>query len=886
MSSEESPPPSSPDCKDRSRDDNNNDSGVGDSSEVYMHPADNDGAGSSSSGSPLRPPSPLNDNNNPDFDVQVHDDLEEEAVPEKDKEEKQKSKGLSPSKKKTPTKSTTPTKNDITKTNKDDDTVLPKLLGRKHRQGRIVLRRATIEKENDRAMMGVPVSLGNNNGSAGGNLLLPLGQYETTLVRRALHQTLDTGSDGGAGDTSLGMKLNIMGGKVIVKGLSTLADGRASPAQLSGWIQPGDVLLQINDNSLVNLPIDRLMKALSPLSTPDEATGQYARTLRLRLARGHGIKLLQQADVPSLSPASIQHAAGTGGLAPEPSNSRPEMDPAAEMFSLFPMSDALPMTPAPVSSPKVAVSESKTGDDDGSPLRSPDGESSSSLPGTPTPVESSNNPPLTVSTANLEERIAEKLAEERLYERRQTVSDFFAQHAPLRWSLDDTDGTSESNAVKDRLLSPAEMMDLGSQALRAAKALSAIMERVDRGSDRRSFHSLSATLSLYSRASTRRRYVLDGRAMPVRFDKVQEATLPEEDEDNGEDEDLDQKGDEDTSVGSTEANSDDGEQLDGDELLVQLAATDEIWRKQVLDFLEHVIDQSEEEVSDESTQVEGNIDLSNELGSFLFGTEMNEVLKHKRKSHALPPPEITSLLFDLTTKISSTIPDRIKAEGDPITVRSSLVPFIGMRRPSEDSNIMLANHFLLNQVLPLWLKTFRPLPLEQRRILWPRERSQNMESTAGSSTLSGDDNLTLDSMQTKTTGGGSRTRKNLREQIEDVELDPESRAETCFLTTYFFSQQLLPSLLYTGKSLIVSTALEEILDFVGEYGAYLKLHTCLAYAAVLKSSQLVDSLLEVAKFDPRHREVMKETMKPSALVIYDSVRTQRSVSRALWCFQL
>jgi hypothetical protein len=197
-----------------------------------------------------------------------------------------------------------------------------------------------------------------------------------------------------------------------------------------------------------------------------------------------------------------------------------------------------------------------------------------------------------------------------------------------------------------------------------------------------------------------------------------------------------------------------------------------------------------------------------------------------------------------------------------------------MKRPAAESNIMLANHFLLDQILPLWLKSFRPLPLDQRRILWPPDRSNMLESTAGS-TIS-DDSLTIDSMASKNTNPSAqrKARKNLREQIEDNELDPESRAESCFLATYYFTQYLLPRLLRKGhmSKTALSDASHELGEFVGEYGSYLKLHTCLAYAAVLKSPQLIDSLLEVARFDPRHREVMKQTSRASALVIYDSVR--------------
>ena len=772
---------------------------------------------------------------NPDFDVKVHDDIVQQKSTNDEEEDSRKQ---SKENGKMTAEATSLAKNDK-ETGKTR---------RRRRQGRLIMRQANVNETKDETTN------------------LPREQYETILYRRAIRkppseksalsgepppQQNDQEGEEIYGDTSIGMKLNVMGGKVIVQSLIPLADGRASPAQISGMIQQGDVLLQINDISLVNLPLDQLMKGLAPLSKPDEHTGAYQRSLKLRFASGRGLELLRQAKGDRMD----QSASSIG---PSASAAAAPVDPAAEMFSLFPMADQMGGIPMPgniIPLPTTEqIQETRDDDDKKDSLDTAENEVNESLP---PPVA------LTKAPTSLDEFIGERLAEERVAERKKVVSEFFSRGSGISLTLQYVEPGEEEQMTKtpddDSFagLSPAEMIDIGTKALKGAKALSAIMERVDKGSDRRSFQSLSATLSLYSRASTRRRYVLDGRAMPVNFDKVQEAAFTEEEE--GE------EGDEDDS----EASLDEDEQLDGDELLLQLAATDEIWKKQVIDFLEQVIEQAIEDTSDESTQLGANAELSNELGSFLFGTNMTAVLKRQRKSHALPPPEITSLLFDLTTKISSTVPDRIKAEGDPITVRSSLVPFIGMKRPAADSNIMLANYFLLNQVLPLWLKSFRPLPLDQRRILWPPERTQ-IDSTAGS-TLSGDDSLTVDSMTTKNTGVGTRGRKNLREQIEDNELDPESRKETCFLTTYYFTQHLLPRLLPVRDQNANVEILEDITDFVLQFGSYLRLHTCLAYAAVLKAPTLINSLLEVARFDPRHREVMKQTSRPSALIIYDSV---------------
>jgi hypothetical protein len=181
---------------------------------------------------------------------------------------------------------------------------------------------------------------------------------------------------------------------------------------------------------------------------------------------------------------------------------------------------------------------------------------------------------------------------------------------------------------------------------------------------------------------------------------------------------------------------------------------------------------------------------------------------------------------------------------------------------------------LLHEALPVWTKTFRPLPWEQRRVLWPVEKALSGEATAAS-TIS-DDNLTLDSWGTSQNSPGSvshRKRKNLREIIEDQELDVETRSETCFLVTYLFTQKMLPKLLYERDNPeAFRKALDEISSFVKNFGSYLKMHTCLAYSALLQAEEVIDLLLEAAKYDPRHREMMKVTSKVNALVFYEPVR--------------
>lgn len=66
-------------------------------------------------------------------------------------------------------------------------------------------------------------------------------------------------------------------------------------------------------------------------------------------------------------------------------------------------------------------------------------------------------------------------------------------------------------------------------------------------------------------------------------------------------------------------------------------------------------------------------------------------------------------------------------------------------------------------------------------------------------------------------------------------------------------------------------AMDDIKEFVKCYGAYLQLHTCIAYAAAIEAEGVIHVLLDLAKHDPRHLEAMKQLSKSNALVLYDPV---------------
>jgi hypothetical protein len=89
--------------------------------------------------------------------------------------------------------------------------------------------------------------------------------------------------------------------------------------------------------------------------------------------------------------------------------------------------------------------------------------------------------------------------------------------------------------------------------------------------------------------------------------------------------------------------------------------------------------------------------------------------------------------------------------------------------------------------------------------------------------------------------------------------------------TFYFIHALLPLLMNSDKLNEASRTQKQIKDFLSDYGSYLRMDTCLSYASVLKASDVVDQLLSIAKYDPRHREAMKQMSKSMTMVFYESV---------------
>lgn len=580
-------------------------------------------------------------------------------------------------------------------------------------------------------------------------LQLPLNQYETTLTRRAIRKNSDEGGSNvppGAdseeyGDTSLGMKLTVVSGRVIVQCLNSLSDGRASPAQLSGLIQRGDVLMAINGQSLVNLPVHTMMRGLSPLSTPN-ANGVYQRCLHLQLECLGGLELLRRDEIAK-SGCSTQQL--------------------SDQFSLFPMVDQLSGLPLFDTSTEGAgeLQTVKTKNDTTGFMDAVDL--------VPSP---SGAAALDTRVPARFEIISRSLAGLRQRDRKLFTSGFFIlnkRHPRLLRCDESTVSSIRSAPSVDDLLSKDQVVERGKRAILGACALANQAERIDNGKDSDPLQSFTTTLSLCSRARSRRsqrRYGFDSASLPLSLGKMKFRV----------DEDESAEGPNPLSISMDPSASvaEDEENEEIDEVLLNFAANDCEWRKQLLHYLRGVgnVDGSNEEMNTTKQTIEQ--DNQNEsrvenFSNFLLGESLTNIISKRKKSKALPAEEVTGILFNLAIRATATaIPEEIGPYRLPRP--DQLQP--------ESAQVSAVSRFLLEEALPAWTSTFKPLPWDQRRVLWPLAKHTSSVSS-GATTLS-DDQLTLDSFSTgiQSLTASQKKRKNLREQIEELELDAETRDET------------------------------------------------------------------------------------------------------------
>ena len=87
----------------------------------------------------------------------------------------------------------------------------------------------------------------------------------------------------------------------------------------------------------------------------------------------------------------------------------------------------------------------------------------------------------------------------------------------------------------------------------------------------------------------------------------------------------------------------------------------------------------------------------------------------------------------------------------------------------------------------------------------------------------------------------------------------------CFLVTYFYTHKVLAAEPGGG----MSSADEG--RFIEKFGSYLQLHSCLSFAASVRDESAIAHLLNVADYDPNHRDAAREIQKSNEMLFYDTV---------------
>mmetsp|Transcript_3428 Transcript_3428/g.7152 ORF Transcript_3428/g.7152 Transcript_3428/m.7152 type:complete len:1382 (+) Transcript_3428:267-4412(+) len=649
------------------------------------------------------------------------------------------------------------------------------------------------------------------------------------------------------GDTSLGLKLTILQGKVIIQAIDSLNDGRASPAQLCGLISPGDILIAVNGKSLINgtihnpAPMDRIISVLQPLSQPmDETSGEYSREVRLRLVLGEGMDLLREQkqredkkreDMERRKALGFDRQNSGGG------------DAAGDIFGIasfmavdqhsgMPLFGHLDHPQHHVSKAASTPKRQTTAVTDNR-VDSIERNEQKVIRSLPTPQ-------------TLQEQIARQVALDRQWIRNRNTSEFFSLNNDASVMLRPPTPPPTIDQI-DTFLDPIEarkqMLARGEKVMNNAKSLLTLAEFQDRRVE--SFYAdedpmevasrVCGTASIRTGASKRRWHRGD-------------SAVAEEDES--------------TSSDAEDASEESAEECDH-RRLIDLAANDDSWKVNVLKRLELYAQDTEKESNGETTTPTPleKKDVPTSFDAFLFGGDVTTLMRKKKQSLALPPGEMTAMLFDLVDHLSTDfLPGQIFLDNESGAASKSVSFSKNLNGSGDDTK--MATEFLLNDALRIWLNTFRPLPWTQRQALWRKQSGGPADASMAASTL--DDNMSLSmasgSIGTTKTTSIEREKRNLREVIEEMELDAETRIETCRLVTFYFTRKCA---LRKGE--------EHLATLIDTHGSYLDLHQCLVAAGKVHSKLLIEKLLQVAKNDSRHRESMKhlKNADENKLIFYE-----------------
>ena len=614
-----------------------------------------------------------------------------------------------------------------------------------------------------------------------------------------------------SGDVSLGMKLNIKQNKVVVTQVIPLVDGRASPAQLTGCITAGDILLAIDGVSLTDVPLNDLIASLKVLTVDNK--NQPSFTILFQFG-------------PTPPPTSIHQK-------PPPPMNTSQYSPVGlvDQFTglpLFPKQD-----PTTTFIPPSTIQK----------------EQEESQPVIPDTNDENSSALIMMEREKQEEELFHKkmtafLSQKNQQEKKRFQSQFFTLNAHcsilLRLST-----TKTHNVPMRKRMTRQELLEFGTLALEGARIICIEMEqRAEETSTQNNKRKdpLAIIWSDGKSFSSRSRFsrMSNGGGFSIANSRL---LAPVDDVTSESD-----SSDDDNSISSVIREEEDDEEED--ELLIRLAAKDDEWKCDMIEALEklsvknreaNMIKKGKQHTADKPKEEQQSIfqTLSNEnfveqelFSTILFGQENIEQMTKimSNRTFALPPDEFTVVLYDLSMHVSSkhTLPKNIITfspskhytntlpSGNKHTMRQSPEQtepsvyedknhdnlnnnnnnnnkplqnhtmnnyadqkFLNeyslfINHPKANQDVLVASTFLLKEAIPTWLETFQPLSWKERRILWPA--TNNNKSTYNPDE---DQDLTIASPQsTWTMNHLNNSRKNLEETIEDIEMHPESRNET------------------------------------------------------------------------------------------------------------
>lgn len=680
---------------------------------------------------------------------------------------------------------------------------------------------------------------------------------------------------------SLGMKLTILAGRVIVQDVTSLQDGRASPAQLTRKIKRGDVLIMIDGLNLRGIGSTELMQALSPLS-PTLSETRIKVSFQLRFSIGEGLSLLCSEEKNSaIRKAAADEDDFFNKFMPSDFNMVDHMSG----MPLFPKEDSF-------------IEEKKTDDDkpitqkksskiNSSALKT-HGETQNIKEHSTTKGTSQSDDdldPLESIMYDIVKKMKEQNWESNFYQMDSTKSQLLRV-----FRKKDTDKSTIDGSVLNSYLSQKERITLGIKAMKGAsmifQSLQSSEEKLLYGVLYYPLRKRSSNRSLLSIGNKKSGYHPDNVYLP------DQNTIEEEDDGycSYSDSDSDTVASkllsdtwkqkilyqlEQATQTKTDTSNDDGRKQNKHPLLQSyedsmhdiVGVENTSPRKKKLNQSE-ITEKTMIDVLSSTQQDESGLE------SLFFGNQA-KALTSQTKS--LPPSKLTLSLFELVMNLEQhfntsgnvsvlSSPTYARSLVGNSTIVTNATSIITKKSRAKANKVF----FLFREALPRWLRTFVPLSFKHRKLLW--SITSNVTNTQQ---VNDDDSVSMESLSSLFS---STTKKqNWRDIIRETKLNPETKMQTCYLVTLYFVQRLIPDFRKQKRRRTSSFEMvKQICSYVEKYGAYIDIYPCLISVSKLgpgkeESEQILSSLIDIAHYDPVHEESMIALQKKNTLQFYEPV---------------